>query len=118
MFDLFLGIKDDVYKTLKEARNEKIIGKSLEAKVFLKLRDEDKETLKPILSHLKQLLIVSDVILTAEELSKYEYSGVQVQKFEGERCERCWNYFNEIDLTDHLCPRCHEIVETLNEKED
>ena len=118
MFDLFFGIKDDVYKALEEARNEKIIGKSLEAKVFLKLRDEDKETLKPILSHLKQLLIVSDVILTAEELSKYEYSGVQVQKFEGERCERCWNYFNEIDLTDHLCPRCHEIVETLNEKED
>ena len=51
-----------------------------------------------------------------EELSKYEYSGVQVQKFEGERCERCWNYFNEIDLTDHLCPRCHEIVETLKQQ--
>ena len=42
----------------------------------------------------------------------------KVQKFDGERCERCWNYFNEIDLTDHLCPRCHEIVEELNEKED
>ena len=118
IFELFFGIKNDVYKALEEARNEKLIGKSLEAKVFLKLRDEDKETLKPILSNLKQLFIVSDVILTAEELPKYEYCGVQVQKFDGERCERCWNYFNEIDLTDHLCPRCHEIVEALNEKED
>ena len=114
IFDLFFGIKNDVYKALEEARNEKIIGKSLEAKVFLKLRDEDKETLKPILTTLKQLFIVSYVVLTAEELPKYEYCGVQVQKFEGERCERCWNYFNEIDLTDHLCPRCHEIVNEEN----
>lgn len=110
IFDLFFGIKNDVYKALEEARTEKVIGKSLEAKVFLKLRDEDKETLKPILTKLKQLFIVSDVVLTVEELPNYEYCGVKVQKFDGERCERCWNYFNEIDLTDHLCPRCHEIV--------
>ena len=38
IFDLFFGIKNDVYKALEEARNEKIIGKSLEAKVFLKLQ--------------------------------------------------------------------------------
>ena len=114
MFDLFFGIKNDVYKALEEARNEKIIGKSLEAKVFLKLRDEDKETLKPILTKLKQLFIVSDVILTPEELTKYEYCEIKVQKFDGERCERCWNYFNEIDLTDQLCPRCHEIVNEEN----
>lgn len=114
IFELFFGIKNDVYKALEEARNEKTIGKSLEAKVFLKLRDEDKETLKPILTKLKQLFIVSDVILTAQELPKYEYCGIQVQKFDGERCERCWNYFNEIDLTDHLCPRCHEIINEEN----
>ncbi len=113
VFELFFGIKNDVYKALEEARADKIIGKSLEAKVFLKLRDEDKETLKPILSNLKQLFIVSDVVLTTEDVTKYEYCSVQVQKFEGERCERCWNYFNEIDLTGNLCPRCHSII---NEK--
>ncbi len=111
VFELFFGIKNDVYKALEEARANKVIGKSLEAKVFLKLRDEDKETLKPILSNLKQLFIVSDVVLTTEDVTKYEYCSVQVQKFEGERCERCWNYFNEIDLTDNLCPRCHSIID-------
>ena len=114
IFELFFEIKNDVYKALEEARNEKIIGKSLEAKVFLNLRDEDKETLKPILTKLKQLFIVSDVILTPDELPKYEYCEVKVQKFDGERCERCWNYFNEIDLTEHLCPRCHEIINEEN----
>lgn len=115
MWDLFFDIKNDVYKALEEARNDKVIGKSLEAKVFLKLREEDKETLTPILPKLKQLFIVSEVVLTIEDLTKYEYCEVQVQKFEGDRCERCWNYFNEIDLTDHLCPRCHEIVNELKE---
>lgn len=114
MWDLFFSIKDDVYKALEEARNEKTIGKSLEAKVFLNLLDEDKETLKPIISNLKQLFIVSDVIITAEDLPKYEYCKVKIQKFEGERCERCWNYFNEEDLNNHLCPRCQVIIEEKN----
>ncbi len=114
MWDLFFSIKDDVYKALEEARNEKIIGKSLEAKVYLNLLDEDKETLKPIITNLKQLFIVSDVVITAEDLPKYEYCKVKIQKFEGERCERCWNYFNEEDLTNHLCPRCQTVIEEKN----
>ncbi|MBR2840682.1 MAG: isoleucine--tRNA ligase [Bacilli bacterium] len=110
MWELFFNIKNDVYKALETARDEKVIGKSLEAKVYLNLMEEDKETLKPILTNLKQLFIVSDVIITAEDLTKYNYCKVKVVKFDGERCERCWNIFDEKDLTDSLCPRCHKIV--------
>ena len=53
----FFNIKNDVYKALEEARNEKVIGKSLEAKVLLNLLDEDKELLSPILPNLKQAQI-------------------------------------------------------------
>ncbi len=112
-WNIFFSIKDDVYKALEEAREEKIIGKSLEAKVRLNLLDEDKLVLKPILSNLKQLLIVSDVVLTTDELKNYDYCKVEVTKFKGERCERCWNYFDEMDLTDHICPRCHEVVKSM-----
>ena len=114
MWDLFFSIKDDVYKALEEARNDKVIGKSLEAKVYLNLIDEDKETLKPIISNLKQLFIVSDVVITAEDLPKYEYCKVKIQKFDGERCERCWNYFDPSELNDHICPRCDKIVNKKN----
>ena len=110
MWELFFNVKNDVYKALEEARNEKIIGKSLEAKVFLNLLDEDKEILQPILANLKQLLIVSDVVITVDELPKYDYAEVKITKFNGVRCERCWNYFNEKDITDDVCPRCYEIV--------
>ena len=111
MWTVFFSIKDDVYKALEEARNDKIIGKSLEAKVFINLRDEDKEVLKPILPNLKQLLIVSDVVITPNELKKYDYCEVDVQKFNGKRCERCWNYFDERYIIDDICPRCHEVIQ-------
>lgn len=110
LWNVFFSIKNDVYKALEEARNEKIIGKSLEAKVYLNLRDEDKETLKPILDNLKQLLIVSEVIITPNELKKYDYCEVDVQKMNGKRCERCWNYFDERFIIDDICPRCHEVL--------
>ena len=109
-WELFFSIKNDVYKALEEARNDKVIGKSLEAKVYLNLLDEDKETLKDILPNLKQLFIVSDVVITVEDLPKYEYCKVKIQKFEGKRCERCWNYFNEKELTNNICPRCEEVL--------
>ena len=114
IMNVFFQIKNDVYKALEEARAEKIIGKSLEAKVLLNLLEEDKETLKPILPKLKQLLIVSDVILSPQELPKYDYCSVKIQKFEGERCERCWNYFDKIEMNENLCPRCHSIVKEMN----
>ena len=113
MWNLFFLIKNDVYKALENARNDKVIGKSLEAKVRLNLLDEDRETLTPILSDLKQLFIVSDVVITTDDLPKYEYAGVEVSKFNGERCERCWNYFDELDLTDNVCPRCVEVLKSM-----
>lgn len=113
LWDLFFMIKNDVYKALEEARADKIIGKSLEAKVYLNLRAEDKDVLQDILPELKQLLIVSDVIITPNSLKKYDHCEVEVTHFDGIRCERCWNYFNEIDITDNICPRCYEVVKSL-----
>src|SRR5690606_22717969 len=34
-WELFFNIKDDVFKALEEARNNKLIGKGLEAKVYI-----------------------------------------------------------------------------------
>ena len=53
------------------------------------------------------------MLLCTNDLNKYDYCEVEVSKFNGVRCERCWNYFDELDITDNICPRCHEVV---NEK--
>ncbi|EDL62612.1 isoleucyl-tRNA synthetase, partial [Bacillus sp. SG-1] len=58
-WEAFLKLRDNVLKALEEARNEKIIGKSLTAKVTLYVNDETKELLDSVKEDLKQLFIVS-----------------------------------------------------------
>ena len=109
-WDQFFMIKDDVYKCLEEARNNKLIGKGLEAKVYLNVAGEYLNVVEELKPYLKQLLIVSKVILTNDDLPKYNVAGVSVIKFEGHKCERCWNYFDEEEIIGNLCHRCHEAI--------
>ena len=113
LFAHFMNVRDDVLKALEVARNEKIIGKSLEAKVTLALKDEcqDVETLK---DSLKQLFIVSklDLVSSCEGMAEYEASYVKVEKFNGVVCKRCWNVYDASEMHDEdVCERCHEVLE-------
>ena len=58
-WDKFFKIKDDVYKALEEARNEKLIGKGLEARVYIHADGEYLDIVEELDKDLKQLLIVS-----------------------------------------------------------
>ena len=62
-------------------------------------------------SEFKRLFIVSDVILTTEDLPRYQHVGVKVEPFDGVRCQRCWNYFMEDEMINDVCKRCHDVVE-------
>lgn len=109
-WDKFFLVKDDVYKALEEARNNKLIGKGLEAKVYLNVQNEYLDIINELKPYLKQLLIVSKVILTDDVLNKYNVCSVKVEKFEGHKCERCWNYYEETEIVDDVCKRCHEVI--------
>ena len=109
-WEKFFEIKDDVYKALEEARNDKLIGKGLEARVYLNATGEYKDIVTELKDYLKQLLIVSDVVLTDESLNKYDVCEVKIEKFDGHKCERCWNYFDEEEMVDNICKRCHDVV--------
>lgn len=107
-FDLFFEVKEDVNKALETARNEKLIGSSLEAEVLVNADDEYLRILNDLKEYLHQLFIVSGVSLTTEKLPMMSKVGVKVVKSEGEKCERCWNYVEETK--DGLCPRCQSIL--------
>jgi isoleucyl-tRNA synthetase len=109
-WESFFEIKDDVYKALEEARNQKIIGKGLEAKVYINASSKHLEFINKHIEYSNQLLIVSKVIITDEKLEKYSVCEVKVEKFEGVRCERCWNYFEETEIKEELCPRCNAVI--------
>ncbi|MCP6759165.1 MAG: isoleucine--tRNA ligase [Fischerella sp. CENA71] len=118
-------IRLDVNKVLEQARVEKMIGSSLEAKILLYISDA--QLLSAIKSletgnsngvdELRYLFITSLVNLadTPEKLqgSKYNLQAdkwrIGVLEAEGEKCDRCWNYSTHVgENAEHplICERC------------
>ena len=98
-------IRKDVFKALEEVRNEKLIGKPLEAHVVLNVNDNQKAIIDELLDNVAQWFTVSKVSFTDVELKPYEVCQVKVVKADGHVCPRCWNY-TEADNEDGLCDRC------------
>ncbi|RHW36479.1 isoleucine--tRNA ligase [Neobacillus notoginsengisoli] len=115
----FMRLRDDVLKALEEARNEKIIGKSLTAKVTLYVNEESRALLHSIKEDVKQLFIVSDFEVAGtleqapESALKLETASIVVTKAEGETCDRCWVVSKEVGSNPEyptICPRCASVV--------
>lgn len=118
-FDLFMNLRTDVMKSLENLRAEKVINSNMEGKLTITLKDEYK-SLAALEDSMKQLFIVAKVTLddNAEGKDEYETCFIKAEKFHGVQCPRCWNWFEEDELVDGLCPRCHEVVETLPASEE
>ena len=103
-------LRDIVNKALEEARGQKLIGKSLEAKVTLNCGRDWYEFAKSVENDLVAAFIVSAV-----SVEKAEFDGVdvKVEVAPGEKCERCWTHSDTVGkCAEHptLCARCAEIV--------
>ena len=108
-WDKLLEVRDDVNKALEESRNEKVIGKSLEAAVEIYSNDSEVVELLNSVDNLHQLFIVSSVEVKENDGVAYDLATVKVTKAEGHRCERCWNIVEEVN-EEGLCPRCASIL--------
>lgn len=108
-WDKLLKIRDDVNKALEESRNEKVIGKSLEAAVEVYSNDAEVVELLKSVANLNQFFIVSKVAVKENDGVTYDLATVKVTKAEGHRCERCWNIVDEVN-EEGLCPRCASIL--------
>ncbi|WP_448602916.1 isoleucine--tRNA ligase [Thermoleptolyngbya sp.] len=121
-------LRTEVNKVLEQARNDKAIGSSLEAKVLLHVVDADfrqqLEALNPASSpsgngvdELRYLFLASQVELLDAPgiLTDLKYSAeagslsIGVVDAEGKKCDRCWNYSTHVgESVEHplLCERC------------
>ena len=108
-WDKLLEVRDDVNKALEESRNEKVIGKSLEAAVEIYSNDSEVVELLNSVDNLHQLFIVSSVEVKENDGVAYDLATVKVTKAEGHRCERCWNIVEEVN-EEGLCPRCASVL--------
>lgn len=123
-FDRFMALRDDVLKALETARNEKIIGKSLEANLKLYPNKENKELLASIKENLSQLFIVSELIISEEndapnDAQSFATGKIAVEKAEGEMCERSRVISKDVGANPKyptLSLRNAEIVEKYYQK--
>ncbi|MDY4761992.1 isoleucine--tRNA ligase [Streptococcus thoraltensis] len=92
-WDVFMEFRTHAQKALEEARNAKVIGKSLEAHLTVYASEEVKTLLASLDSDIALLLIVSQLTI-ADEADKpvdavaFEGVAFSVERAEGEVCER------------------------------
>ncbi len=109
-WEFIYGIRESVNKVLEEKRNEKLIGKSLEAQIVVHCNSGRKNDFEAVAEQLKDILIVSGVSVADDGGDEPTYEVVKAQ---GEKCERCWCYSETVgENSEHptLCHRCAKVV--------
>lgn len=118
-WDRIHAVRVDVQKALELARNEKIIGKPLEAKVSLYAQGELFDFLKSVETALPEIFITSSVCVENGEgdfKGDVEGLSVCVSKADGEKCERCWKYSDTVGTdSEHptLCAHCAGVIREI-----
>ncbi|KAL0908616.1 hypothetical protein M5K25_023119 [Dendrobium thyrsiflorum] len=129
-----LELRSEVNKVLEVARGGKLIGSSLEAKVYLYTSDAATSSQLQEMcgamheaDSLHRIFITSQVEVLAgldEMVQTVQYSGsytnqanievwIGVSRADGMKCERCWNYSPNVGMfAEHptLCSRCNAVI--------
>lgn len=115
----FMGVRSHVLKSLEEARNAKMIGKSLEAQVDLYVNEHNKELLESLDTDVQLLLGVSKLNFhsldeAADDADQYNDGvAVKVSVAPGETCQRCRMVKEDVGSDPAyptLCARCAKVV--------
>ncbi|GFR35034.1 isoleucine--tRNA ligase [Thermobrachium celere] len=121
-WDSILEIRGEVSKALEIARNNKLIGHSLNAKVEIYAEGDTYKFLNEVRDYLQTVFIVSKVELYEGIKEDLEYTfrseenkdlAVVVSVAPGEKCERCWVYSETVGQdSEHptLCSRCVSVL--------
>lgn len=115
-WDKIHSLREDVKKSLEEARAAKIIGAPLDASVTVYAEGEMYDFVSQNAELLKAVFIVSDLKCEnakGGDLSGDTGVGITVSKATGHKCERCWAYTEWTDGNpehEDLCERCARVL--------
>ena len=115
-------LRDSVNVALESARNEKMIGKALEAHVALYAGTPEAQAALDAVKdmNLAELFIVSNCAVVTEKpaqgkvVDSAAFPGLTVAVTEatGTKCPRCWKHSTKAD-ENGLCPRCAAVAAKL-----
>ncbi len=111
-YDALFEVRRAVLPLLEAARRDKLIGKSLEARVVITATGEMLALLTKYQAALPELFIVSQVALAETPSDKAITAGalkLEVLPATGHKCPRCWAFRAEVEKQ-ALCTRCTEAV--------
>lgn len=114
----FMDFRTQAQKALEAARNEKVIGKSLEAHLTVYPSAELAALLADLSTDLAQLLIVSDLTLAEgsapETAVSFDGVAFTVARAAGEVCDRCRRVSTTVAARPYqatICDHCAQVVE-------
>ncbi|URJ30669.1 isoleucine--tRNA ligase [Candidatus Blochmannia vicinus (nom. nud.)] len=117
-WNTFLNVRNEVNKTVEQARLNGIIRGSLDASVILYAIPELASKLRILDNELSFGLITSSAIVLDydDKFNRTTYTpegipGLQIflEKAKGKKCLRCWHYRLDVDQNKHysnICARC------------
>ncbi|OSS41927.1 Isoleucyl-tRNA synthetase [Desulfurella amilsii] len=123
-WNLISKIRFAVLKALELAREQKYIGNSLEAGIYLSSNNSEiNSIIYDDRIKLADIFIVSHVFDKKVDNYYVDYTdesldlNVKVAKAIGEKCDRCWKFDESVSKNEnHLCRRCQEVVDEQRAK--
>ncbi|MBO0799188.1 MAG: class I tRNA ligase family protein, partial [Blastocatellia bacterium] len=109
-YERLFEVRGAVTKALEDARNTKLIGSGLDAKVTITAPADTKKFLESFGEDLHFDFIVSRV-----DLQEGTELIVKVEQAEGEKCERCWHYTTDVGADSRFPGVCLRCVANLEE---
>jgi isoleucyl-tRNA synthetase len=110
-----LAVRSEVLLSLEAARQAKLVGKGLDARVHIEASEPTLSLLQRYEPSLKELFNVSQVSLAHIEHPNGE-TRVTTSAAEGTKCERCWNYTTDVGRDSRypsVCLRCAEALDAI-----
>ena len=104
-------VRDLALRVLEEARQNKIIGKGLEAELEITASGDQLALLRRHAAGLKEAINVSGVNVTAGEALI-----VKALPASGTKCARCWNFMPEVGdygIWQNVCTRCQGALKEM-----
>ena len=120
-WDKQFELRDDVMKALEIARADKLIGKSLDAKLTIYAENADTYALlREFEDELATVYIASGVSIVNGKADEKAFAetesgiAILVEQADGHKCDRCWAYSTEGEETEDggfICLRCKAVIE-------
>jgi isoleucyl-tRNA synthetase len=111
-WDKLMEVRATVLKALDNAREEKLIGSSLEAAVTLEASGDLHQLLSDYQPQLPAIFIVSQVELKD---AGGDAVDVRVERARGDKCERCWKYTLDVGQDPEFPTICKACAAAIRE---